>query len=448
MIYQLEQRLFELCAPSLDYCNISELCFVESYWRSESLNEIGILVANMQKKEFDIIAFRRQRDYRFIVTSKICGIASKNQAVLILEDAMRVGDALEPIPPGIKKRPALKKFDKKKIGDSFRLLVSDAHHYPALMAVGETYLAMPNPDDNFMSDLQTENFDARLWELYLFACFREQNLTVSQDQPSPDFLIIKDDLSCYVEAVTANSIEKNKGFPTPKSAPADTNERLLGVSANRFAKTLHSKIQRNYEKLPHVQGKPFALALADFHAPGSMVWTRESLPSYLYGFSLKVTNETNKKTANVFPVDVLLGEFKIPAGLFRSPEMAHLSAVIFSNAGTLGKFNRMGYLAGYQPKGLRMSRCGILFDRTPAALEPIKFDFDILDTRYTELWPGGEAWCQELELFHNPLAAHPIDIDLFPGATHWFESDQGLECLSPWEWTVLSSITHLHNNCP
>ena len=61
------------------------------------------------------------------------------------------------------------------------------HSHPALMAVGEVYLAMPNPDDNFVQDFQTSNFDSRLWELYLFACFREQGLSVVQDFPSPDF---------------------------------------------------------------------------------------------------------------------------------------------------------------------------------------------------------------------------------------------------------------------
>jgi hypothetical protein len=89
--------------------------------------------------------------------------------------------------------------------------------------------------------------------------------------------------------------------------------------------------------------------------------------------------------------------------LYRDPGLAHLSAIISSNAAMLGKFNRMGFLAGWRPPGLRMTRRGLLFDRTPGALEPINFSFVVGSEEYQALWPWGEAWCQELEVFHNPL---------------------------------------------
>jgi len=123
--------------------------------------------------------------------------------------------------------------------------------------------------------------------------------------------------------------------------------------------------------------------------------------------------------------------------------MAYLSGIIFSNVATIVKFNRMGYLAGWQPAGLRMVRQGILFDRMPGALEPIDFSFDILSEEYTSLWPDGEAWCQELEVFHNPLAEHPIAFDLLPGATHWFESEGEIICSTMWENSVIASVTTL-----
>jgi hypothetical protein len=65
-------------------------------------------------------------------------------------------------------------------------------------------------------------------------------------------------------------------------------ERLIGLAAVRFAKTLRSKWMRRYDQLAHVRGKPFALALADFHAPGSMTWSRVALPCYLYGHAPKI----------------------------------------------------------------------------------------------------------------------------------------------------------------
>jgi len=139
----------------------------------------------------------------------------------------------------------------------------------------------------------------------------------------------------------------------------------------------------------------------------------------------------------------LNGKDRIPAGLFRDPAFSHLSGVLFSNAATLSKFSRMGFLAGWRPPKLEMRRQGLLFDRTPGALEAIPFSMSITSPEYDALWPQGEAWCQELEFFHNPLADHPIPFDLIPGATHWFERDGEIECSSFWENLVLASVTHL-----
>lgn len=86
----------------------------------------------------------------------------------------------------------------------------------------------------------------------------------------------------------------------------------------------------------------------------------------------------------------------------------------------------MSFLAGWRPAGLSMTRTGILFDRTPGAIDPIDFSLDVLSREYEEMWPRGEKWCQELEIFHNPMATHPINYDLLPGATHWFESEEKL----------------------
>jgi hypothetical protein len=118
---------------------------------------------------------------------------------------------------------------------------------PALLALGEVYLATPAPDANFVPDFQTDNFDSRLWELYLLAAFREQGIKVAQGAPSPDFKIERDDHVCHVEAVTANTPgARVQGFTMPQQAPVDLKERLLGAPATRFAKTLRSKLQREY----------------------------------------------------------------------------------------------------------------------------------------------------------------------------------------------------------
>jgi hypothetical protein len=131
--------------------------------------------------------------------------------------------------------------------------------------------------------------------------------------------------------VTANPKEARvQGLTFPTFAPEVREEQLLGSPTARFAKTLRSKLQREYEKLSHVQGKPFALAIADFHAPSSMVWSREALPSYLYGVNPKIVHGPDGPRAVGSTVNTLLGEVQIPTGLFRDPAISHLSGVIFS----------------------------------------------------------------------------------------------------------------------
>src|SRR5258708_39353 len=78
---------------------------------------------------------------------------------------MAHGDPERPDRPGLKERRPLLAASAKNVHERFKLLTSTITHYPALMAVGELYFALPDPDDNFVSDLQTENFDSRLFEL-------------------------------------------------------------------------------------------------------------------------------------------------------------------------------------------------------------------------------------------------------------------------------------------
>ncbi|MBX9828021.1 MAG: hypothetical protein K2Y27_23885 [Xanthobacteraceae bacterium] len=444
LIAPIGQRQFELYALSLDRGpNFDPAHIFESY-QAGRCGASGCILLDPEQGSFTSLALRRRVDHCWVKVDESGPWSTPEAALDRLGVSMRGGDPPEPLPPGARRRPLLVNVGPRGICPEFELLTSTISHLPALMALGECYLALPNPDPNFVPDFQTSNFASRLFELYLLACFREQGLVVRQDHVSPDFWIEKDGAACWIEAVTANSeTPRAGGIGQWVHAPEDRIERLSGNPAERFAKTLRGKLQRNYHELEHVKGQPFAMATADFHVSGSMVWSREALPTYLYGLRADVAGDGAERRAIGTPIANLTGKHSIPAGLFRDPDFAHLSAVVFSNAATLAKFNRMGFLAGWRPPGLTMTRRGILFDRTPGALEPIDFNLSIDSAEYQALWPWGEAWCQELEVFHNPLATHPIPFDLIPGATHWFERDGDIECSTIWANSVLSSVTHL-----
>jgi hypothetical protein len=46
---------------------------------------------------------------------------------------------------------------------------------------------MKTVDGNFVEQFQTRGFDARIWELYLFAAFREMNYGIERVHAVPDF---------------------------------------------------------------------------------------------------------------------------------------------------------------------------------------------------------------------------------------------------------------------
>jgi len=444
LIRPISHRQFELYALSLERGPNFEPSTIFAAYQVGRGSACGCILLDEERGTFSTIALRRRVDHCWVCVDQQHPFAAPEQALEALSIAMRGGDAPASLPPGARRRTPLMKVGPKGISAEFELLTDTTSHVPALVAVGECYLALPKPDANFVTDLQTANFASRLFELYLFACFREQGLIVRQNHVSPDFEIEKDGAICWIEAVTANSdIPRVGEIRDWVHAPEDRNERLTGAPAERFAKTLRGKLQRDYQALDHVHGHPFAIAIADFHESGSMVWSREALPTYLYGRRVDVVGEGASRRAIGMPITNLTGMHRIPAGLFRDPEFAHLSAVIFSNAGTMAKFNRMGFLAGIQPPGMKMIRGGILFDRTPGALDAIPFELDVGSPEYDALWPWGEAWCQELEVYHNPLAIHPIPFDLIPGATHWFERNGDVECSTIWANSVMSSVTQL-----
>jgi hypothetical protein len=405
LVVPISEREFSLYALSLSRGPNYDPYLFHSGWKLQGAGATGALLFDPGSSTFGFVVMRRRVDHCWVLKAQKLGLPSEEGTLAMLTAEMGEDGKPEPLPSGKKRRPPIIPKAAESTSEIFNLLTQTITHRPALMAVGEAYFAMPNPDDNFARDFQTENFDSRIFELYLLACFREQGVFVAQDHVSPDFFIERNGHECYVEAATANPKDRTRkmAFTTPTFAPTSREERLTGAPAVRFAKTLRSKLQREYETLPQVVGKPFALAIADFHAPSSMVWSREALPSYLFGVRADIEIGPEGARAIGRVIHKLLGDDELPAGLFRDPSMAYLSGIIFSNAATIVKFNRMGYLAGWQP--------------------------------------GGEAWCQELEVFHNPLAQHPIAFDLLPGATHWFESKGEIVCSTIWQNSILASVT-------
>ncbi|AXE63570.1 hypothetical protein BBF93_04560 [Hyphomonas sp. CACIAM 19H1] len=419
----------------------------EEAWTSEDGIACAIITRHAQTGDIGLIVMRRRVDHVWTVILDKTGIDDLDHARTIARTEIKEGQPPEPIPPSVPRRPSLVKREGRDPSKMFMLLAQPSHLNGAWV-LNQLYLSMPRPDRNWVSDFQTGNFHTRLWEAQLLASFREQGLLVTQPEESPDFRI-ENRLggAAWVEAVTANPQMPYEHFNArPVFQPDATEELFFGEAAVRFAKTIGSKLQRRYDQLPHVQGQPFALAVADFHAPSSMVWSRQALLGYLMGLGAARADGVGRSPMVVHQKRHLLGASSFPAGLFTDDRHSELSAIIFTNACTLGKFNRIALSRGMTDRGLRFIRYGTFFDRNPDALDGIPFCLDVQGKEYLSLWPQGyEPWCAELEVIHNPFAQHPLPEALIPEATHWFRMHDEWICRSHYATSILSSRTLIQN---
>lgn len=412
-------------------------------WQSDDGLSYGVVFQNIAKSCFDWKLMRRRVDHVWSAVEEGAGLPSREVSFAALKARLDTPMPREPMPANTAPRPKLHDLGDRTPSDIFSLLNQRTHAIAAWL-FNQLYVAMPAPDKNWAADCQTRNTHTRLWEALLLASFREQGLLVTQPHEAPDFrLENRAGEVAWVEAVTANPpIAYDHVNAPPSERPGTGRELFFGDAALRFAKTIGNKLQKKYTSKTHVAGRPFAIALADFHASASMVWSREALIGYLYGSGARSVDVEGRPTPEILTASHLLGPAQFPAGLFNSPEASELSAVIFSNAASIAKLNRVGASMGMDTRGLRYVRYGHFHDPTPGAQVGIPFCMDVTSEAYRSLWPSGyEPWTAEMEVFHNPFAEHPLDHSLFPKAAHWFERDGLIDHKIHYEHSILSSMT-------
>lgn len=391
-------------------------------WLSDNEISCAALTRNVNSGCFGTIILRRRTDGVWGLLNRNEFIASEDEAQVLIQHYLNNPSFPSPVPSGIRRHLPLSKLGKRTPSEVFKALASPKRRLGAWM-LNQLYLALPSPDVNWVPDCQTGNFHTRLWEAHLLAIFREQGLLVTQPKVSPDFHITnRYGAEAWVEAVTANPAERYEHFgAAPVPPPATLHERLLGTAGERFARTIQSKLDKHYEAMEHVVDKSFILAIADFHAPSSMLWSREALVTYLYGLPEYPFGPDAELLINLQDRKSLLSGRS--NGLFCSTVAAHLSAIIFTNACTVPKLSRVPISGGATLEGYRYLRFGEFFDDSPGALRGMPFMFDVASSEYGNLWPNYsyEPWSAEVEVFHNPFAAHPVPVELLPEATHWRE---------------------------
>lgn len=328
----------------------------------------------------------------------------------------------------------------EELNPNFVVLADQEGYTPARDIILPMMRWYEDADGNFIEQFQTSGFDQRIWELYLFATFIEAGYELDRAHAVPDFICNGLLGSFTVEAVTVGPTRVTGQVIAPP--PMDTEEQRLAFFCDympiKFGSPLYSKLKKKYWKQPHVADKPFLLAIHDFSSPGSMVFTRSALETYAFGYSHE-PQRAEDGTLAIVPKKIEEHKWEdkapVPSGFFRQPDSENVSAIIFSNSGTIAKFNRMGILHKFGPGNVLAVREGTMVNHDPNASLPKHFKVLVNSAGYEETWMEG------MSVLHNPNAIYPFDPNLLPGAAHLFlEPDGQVTSLTP-DFFPLGSIT-------
>jgi hypothetical protein len=384
---------------------------------------VGMVTYDRIDHDFGWIVLGRDERLRFRATDVNASLASVEAAREELFDRLRERHAQpdeayhQKDAPGAPTDFYTPLVSHDRLHPTFKILITQKRYSPAYKLIEAMMRFYEDVDGNFVEQFQTRAFDARIWELYLFAAFFELGSAPIGESAIPDFLFSGLLGSIAVEATSMNPPIHGE-VPLP-----DDKEELTRYIENyipaKIARVLKRKLQHKkpYWEKPELENTPFVIAVQDFHSPGAMRMITSTMTEYLFG--VRHSLEDGRRKIERIEKHVW-GDVSEKSGFFTFERAENISAVIVNAQGTLPKFNRMGYLAGFGNRNVHMVRTG--WARGEMNLEnpmPIPFQHNVHDPAYTETWVEG------ILVLHNPTARIPLDPDMIPGASHEFLQPDG-----------------------
>jgi hypothetical protein len=307
--------------------------------------------------------------------------------------------------------------DESRLNPIFKTLVNGINYSSALGIIKPMMRFYDDADGNFVEQFQTVGFDARLWELYLFATFIELGYARAPGSAVPDFIFQSPFGALGIEATTINPPNNR----TPQMPDSEEGRRayLENFIPIKLARALRRKLEKKspYWAISEMDGLPFVIAIQDFHIPGSMRAITQAATEYVFGVRHSIEDGKQK----IEWIDEhIWGKLKEKSGFFTLPGAENISAVIVNPQGTLSKFNRMGVIAGFGDPRVRIIRRGLVRgEHDPSDPRPRYFVHEVTKPGYSESWVEG------MVVLHNPHARIPLPPPLVEGASHEFLQDDG-----------------------
>ena len=406
-------------------------------WFEEAQEKVlGVLVLDIPDKDYACYVLGRDVKgcFRAVGGGINCSIPTAEEAYARLETKLaeyaqmppaefyqgdEVGKPLDFFTPVV---------EAKNQHPNFSALISRRGYSPALDLLAEMMHYFEDVDGNFVQQFQSTGFDARLWELYLYALFTELGYRFNREHAAPDFHCQGLLGEFFLEATTVNPSAEAPAL-TDSTRQAYFDHYVPSSSEVRFHET-----QEEILGTPTRWGYPlFSQCKISTHS--SMIWSSSALVEYLYGIR-QVERKRADGSAEIVsePVETYMWEGKeIPSGFFLQPDTENISAVLANPSGTISKFNRIGFLAGFGDRNIRMLRKGICYRDT---LMPQWFVDEVHSPDYHE------TWCEGLSVYHNPRANQPLSTDAIPGAAHHSSQDGRIVSRLP-RFHPVASVTYI-----
>ena len=300
------------------------------WWATDEEELLGTIVLDIADDDYVAIVLGRDIDHRYRCLEVLGSFPTRRVArdalFIKMIEIFTTGskffpqgdergkkiDIFQPIYPSEKANPAFESVRTLLGYSSAKGIISEAMHH------------FLDVDGNFIEQFQTSGFDARLWELYLFAFLTEQKLLIDRSHSAPDFLVSDGQTTAAIEAVTVQASQDGKAenLDLENLSPEKIQALQKDYMPIKLGSPLFSKLKKKYWEKEHVAGRPLVFAIADFHAKQSMMWSSTALQNYLYG----VRHEFEHSPTGELIISPLKIDFhehngkKIPSGFFFTEE--------------------------------------------------------------------------------------------------------------------------------
>lgn len=422
MLQQISKQRFDALAG---YIRRPELLYAaqEFEWLATTDESVlGVLTWDRSDHDFAWSALARDelKKYRWIEgrTSFPTPVAARDACAAALESLSRA-PAEEFYQGDTKGKPVdfiAPVVPEAKLHPHFRLLTAQPRYEPARELISAMMRYHEDLDGNFVEQFQTTGFDARLWELYIYATTTELNYARAKEKYAvPDFCLVNPLGNFAIECATCNPPEKGTiSVPEGRDPFGEYMENYIPI---KLARALTAKLDKKYWEQPHMKDVPLVFAIQDFHSPNIMRAVTFAATEYVYGFRHSYGNGQR----SIVPIKEHRWKSAVMlSGFFNLPGAENVSAVVVNPQGTLTKFNRMGYLAGFGDRSIRMTRIGMRRGERDA-------DGGVAKPFKQNVWADDykETWIDGMSVLHNPRAKNPLDPSMLAGAAHEFGQPDG-----------------------